>query len=271
MVTKSLVSGSNGFLAKHLIEALKERGHKVTNLPRELFAKPEELKEFIEEVSPDQIYHLAAYGNHSSQNDIDQMIAANVFNLYLLLRQSQNIPYKVFVNISTSSVNLPYQTFYSATKSAGEKITTAFQNVLGKPIINCRPASIYGEGEAEFRFIPTVIKHLKSGRKMDLVVEPTHSWMYVDDFVEALILCATRSSDIKVPINISNGALASNGEIVKILEDISGKKLKYNMVGSLREYDTDEWLVGNYELKHLGYKQKYSLLEGLKKTYESTK
>ncbi len=266
---RSAISGSNGFLGSHLVEALEMRGDRVLRIDRALFASPDALKDTLTDFKPDEIFHLAAYGNHSNQNDIDMILSASVFNLYLLLRQTRDIPYKAFVNVSTSSVNLRKQTFYSATKAAGEKIANAFRETYEKPIVTVRPASIYGPGEAEHRFIPTIIRSLKEDAKMDLVPFATHSWMYVEDFVRAIVLIASKAYDIREPLNISDNETYSNEDVVKKLERISKKTLRYQKVPSMRDYDTNEWIVGNATLRGMGFKSHNTLEEGLKKTYDS--
>jgi nucleoside-diphosphate-sugar epimerase len=265
-----VMTGAHGFIGTHLSAALVDKGFSVCALERELFTDPEALKNKLEELNPQYIYHLGAYGNHSAQTDIDQIVAANIFNTFLLLRQSREINYKAFINFSTSSVNLPHQTFYSASKSAAEKLCTAFRQQYGKPVVSVRPASVYGPGEAYFRFIPTLIKHLEEGTKMTLVENATHSWIYVGDFVQGVLKVAKNAAILDNPINISDGDVYPNIDIVHRMEKITGKILDFESVERMRDYDTEQWVVGNYELKQLGYKPENTIQQGLFKTYEAT-
>ena len=69
----------------------------------------------LDEVKPDYIFHLAAYGNHSTQQDENQIFISNVLANILLL--SANIKHKAkFINISSSSV-------YSNTKMKRNNVT----------------------------------------------------------------------------------------------------------------------------------------------------
>jgi len=272
----SLISGISGFIGKHLSDALLSRGHKVTGIPRDLFINPKALTYYLIESHPDFIFHLGAYGNHFGEKDRDQMIATNIFNTYLLLRYSEQIPYQGFIYVSDSIVYgekgkaiketellLP-STPYGATKACGELLTRMFV----KPIVVVRPFSVFGEGENEERFIPTVIKHLKSGEPMELSPTPRHDWMYARDVVEAIVKVSENTGGlIHKVVNIGTGKQFSNLEIVEMLEKISGKKLNYRE-SPMRSYDSTYWVANNTALKDLGFEEIYGLRTGLKKTYD---
>jgi len=118
-----------------------------------------------------------------------------------------------------------------------------------KNVVNVRPYSVYGPGEADHRFIPTVIECLNSGNEMTLDENATHAWIFINDFVKAIFAGKTELGGPKI----------TNKEVVSILEDISGKKLKFTS-GMLRSYD-----CGDVTPKAICYTD---LHEGLKQTYE---
>jgi nucleoside-diphosphate-sugar epimerase len=168
-----------------------------------------------------------------------------------MLVSSANINYDTFYNFSSSSVTLQAETFYSATKKGAEHICDAFRMKYDKNIVNIRPYSVYGEGEAEFRFIPTVIRNLLNDTPMVVDEDATHDWIYIQDFIDALLDGNTE---------IGTGVKTTNKEIVNTLEKISGKKLKYT-TSKLRSYDNEDWYC-KQGVKHM------SLEEGLTKTFE---
>jgi nucleoside-diphosphate-sugar epimerase len=172
------------------------------------------------------------------------MVEANIINTYNILEAASFYDYKTFYNFSTSSVLLDDQTKYSITKLCGEQLAAMYKNV-----VNVRPYSVYGPGEASHRFIPTVISCLNSGKEMILDETAVHAWIYIDDLIRALFNGETELG----------GRFVSNGEIVSILETVSGKILKYTL-GKLRNYDCGD--VGYSPLCNT------NLYEGLKRTYE---
>ena len=249
------LSGMNGFLGKHLSKALSQMGQQVQSIPRELLYQPTELIKFFNQHKPEIIYHLAAYGNMSNQTEESKIVYANIEATFNMLWASENIDYKKFVYISTSSVNLPVQTMYSATKKAGELIADIYRQ-RGKPILTVRPYSLFGEGEAKFRFIPTVCNALLTGKEFDLDPTPMHDWIYVKHFIRELLRSLGRE-DI---IEIGSGHQTSNMVIVELLEEIAGKKANFRIVTKLRNYDTENWRAEKLK--------RFSLQEGLKNTWE---
>lgn len=238
-----LVSGHSGFIGQAI-----DRWFNVTAIPR--LNSIEAYSEFFQAHKPDEIIHLAAYGNHYDQKDVRQTVEANIMNTYHILEALKDFSYKRFYNVSSSSVLLSHQTWYSITKACAEKFAMFYPNV-----VNIRPYSVYGPGEAAHRFIPTVIRHLKSGECMKLDEFAVHDWIYVDDFIDALFDGKTE---------IGTGIATQNFTVVQFLEDISGLKLKY-IPAHLRDYDNDNWKCP----EPVNYR--YNLYEGLKLVYDELK
>ena len=266
---KWLISGSKGFLGSRLALHLINQGEEVRSIPRDLLYNYYELKQYLEAEKPDYIIHLAAWGNHSTQRDLDKTVASNIGCTTTLLQASEDVDYKAFINTSTSSVLLPRQTFYSASKASTEHICHAFFQEHNKPVVSIRPFSVYGIGEANHRFIPNVIRAIKVGAGFDLSPDAKHDWIYIDDFIQGVEKIVENIDLLAgLPVNIGTGLDYSNQEIIDIIERIHGEKLDYVIDKNMRSYDSKSWVADNEVLKELGWKQKVSIYEGLKKTYE---
>lgn len=187
----------------------------------------ESLTAWLDSLGVDAIFHLAAYGNHFGQVDHKEILRVNILYSMNLFKASGT---KKVYNFSTSSVMLPTRTLYSISKQTGEWIAGTFPNV-----VNIRPYSVYGPGEAEHRFIPTVCRCLRNGDRMTLDESATHDWIYISDVIDAILAGHT---------NIGTGVKRTNLEIAQKLEEISGKKLNYSP-GSLRSYDNENWVAPN--------------------------
>jgi len=230
------ITGSNGFIGQHLCNYLEANGKKVIQIKRDL----------SNVINEGTIIHLAAYGNHSNQTDLNEMLNANIHMLVKLISKTKNC--ERFINVSTSSVTLKNQTGYSLTKALGELVI----NGKDSRYKNVRPYSVFGEGEADFRFIPTVIRCLETGETMNLATEPTHDFIYVESFIKAMLAGYKE---------VGSGIKTTNLEIVRILEQISGKRLKFVEVEGLRPYDNNNW----YSLNPV---PTMPLYDALKQTYE---
>lgn len=235
-----LVTGGSGFIGSYLCKYLTERGHRVIKVKRDLSN--------LDTSQPYSVINLGAYGNHSSQLDLNEMINVNVHQLVKLIALTKDCI--KFYNISTSSVTLHTQTGYSLTKALGELLINKQNHTR---YINIRPYSIFGEGEAANRFIPTIIRCLNSGEEMNLEEKPSHDWIHVEDFIRLMF------AEVK---DCGSGYSWTNLEIVRFLEEISHKKLNYKRVYGLRTYDTNHWVSPK---KH---KLTIGLIKGLKRTYE---
>jgi nucleoside-diphosphate-sugar epimerase len=251
---KILISGMHGFIGSHLAIRLKNLGHNVCDIPTEIFSYHEtELERFLQRFDPDQIYNLATYGNYYHHDDlVDAKMTkfANIdipFRLMIFLN-----PKTTLFQFSSSSVLLANQTIYSATKRAAELLCHAYSKKFGLDVRVIRPYSVYGPNDNDVHFIPTVIKKIITGEEMLLAPNAIHDWIYIDDFIDAIL---------KGECTIGTGIKTKNIEIVKLLEKISGKKLKYTENNHLRSYDNEDW-VAKFAVKHR------SIEEGLKLTYD---
>lgn len=258
------VSGSSGFLGTHLKLRLESAGIKVHSLPRDFLYRGDLLKRFFRTYPPDFIFHLAAYGNMSHQQETQRIFDANVLATFNMLEASKTIPYKAFINVSSSSAGLPTQTMYAATKLAGESIAKAFVQTYDLPIATVRPFSVYGPAEAEFRFIPTVINCLLTGKTLSLDPYPVHDWIYSDDLISGMLAVSNEINSCKgLVMDLGTGIQHSNADVVSMLEEIAGQKVKVNITEQrLRTFDNTEWKA------KVGIGSARPLKEGLRLVYE---
>jgi len=250
---------SQGFISSYLIKRLKELKHQVIVYHH---------GDKMDFTGVDYIFYTSSYGNHYHQKDQNTIFKSNIFDYIKILRDTINIPYRALFYFSSSSVTLPVQTDYSDAKYIGEIMSKRFFKKFNKPIISIRPSSVYGEGEADFRFIPTLVKKYKKGEDMPLT-EGHHDWIYMSDFIDALILIMKNSFKLAgKSIAIGTGVSVSNTKIFDLMGKIAGKKIKeFESPNVKRVYDTKNWVADATLIKSLGWKQKVSLEEGLKKTF----
>jgi nucleoside-diphosphate-sugar epimerase len=236
------ISGKSGFIGRSISRFLISSGHAVYSIPRNFTV--EGLIRFFDLTKPDYIIHLATYGNHYNlQNDFRQMVETNIIGTYNLLEAAQKTHYKLFYNFTATQIS---GDLYYTTKLCAETMALKY-----KRVINVRPYSVYGPGEAKNKFIPRVIECLNSGEQMTIDEEASHAWIFIDDMVKALFEGETE---------LGGSSKITNKEIVCMIEQISGKKLNY-IPGKVRNYDKDSWMAP----QGICYTNLY---EGLKLTYE---
>lgn len=96
--------------------------------------------------------------------------------------------------------------------------------------------------------------------------EQTRSFMYIDDCIKGTL--DIMQSDITYPINLGSAELVSINQLVDIVENIAGVKLKrkYNLSApkGVRGRNSDNTLIQ----KELDWEPSVPLREGMRKTYE---
>jgi len=252
---------SQGFISTYLIKILKELGHQVT-----VFHHDDKI--VIKEA--DYIFYTSSYGNHYHQKDQATIFKSNVYDYLKLLRDTKDIPYKCLFYFSSSSVTLPVQTDYSDAKFIGEILSRRFVKKFKKPIICIRPASVWGIGEAPWRLMPTAINNVLDGKDMPITVG-YHDWIYVEDFVDGLIKVMENAHKvIGKSIPIGTAKQTSNHEILGMIMKITKKAVKLVESDAVkRKFDTKNWISNNEIIRSFGWKQKYTVEQGLQKMIDN--
>jgi len=253
------LTGASGFIGKHLTETLSPY-FQVIPIPHHLItrAKYKDFHSFV---------FLSGYGNHYQQKDFEETYTSNMYHLFTTLRKIRDRKFKTFIHISTSSVTLPQQTVYSATKLAGEILVDAFAKEFKLPAFSVRPYSIFGEGEADSRFIPTIIRNHVEGVKSKLDPEPVHDWVYVKDFADAILYLIKSKEKPTAPVSVGYGLGRKNSWVYANIEDIMKKSHAYDTIKGMRSYDNQLWFKQGVDgLDLIGWAPKIGFEEGLKRT-----
>lgn len=278
-----LISGTHGFIGSHLTKHFRDKGDPVSPIPQEDLYAPQKLYDLVDTVRPTHIIHCASYGNMAYQNNETMTLQANIITTHNLLSVVKDFPHKVFVYLSSSSAygvkkkpmneldSLDGDTYYAAAKIAAEALIRASMKQHYTQCVIVRPFSVYGPGEADFRFIPTAIRSIKNEQPMK-VSSGMHDWIYISDFVNGIVKVLDNASYLLgKAVNIGTGKQYDNIEVVQELCWLANKKvdkMPIEFVNSLRSFDSDCWVADNKLLKALGWKQKYALSEGLKRCFE---
>ena len=150
--------------------------HPYGSIPHTTLEDKRKLKAFFEYCwenyrEPFQIVHMASYGNHSTQRDLDKTIQANIINTVNLLEVAKDYPIESIIITGTSSEYgakespmseddlLEPDTLYAAAKASQTHLSLYLAKAYNLPLVVVRPFSVYGPGEADWRFIPTIIKN----------------------------------------------------------------------------------------------------------------
>src|ERR671938_1057837 len=168
---------------------------------------------------------------------------------------------------STGSVGEARWT-YAVSKLAGEHMARAYHDELGLPTVSVRPFNVYGPGQIGGGAIRAFIEAALAGRDLTIHGDggQIRAWCYVDDMVEALLLCLERDGAIGHTFNVGNPRSAVTifdlAQRVKRLTGASG-----DIVFQPLHYADVELRIPNVEKARsvLGWEPLVELDEGLEK------
>ncbi|MBL8013710.1 MAG: SDR family NAD(P)-dependent oxidoreductase [Candidatus Omnitrophica bacterium] len=298
---KVLVTGADGFIGSHLVEALVEAGYQVTafcfynsfgswgwldSLPKDTILKinvvtgdirdPYGILKALEGI--DIVFHLAAligipYSYSSPENYVDTNIKGTL-NILQAARKHQTS--RVLVT-STSEVYgtalyvpidekhpLQAQSPYSATKIAADRMAESFYRSFDLPVTIVRPFNTFGPRQSLRAVIPTIITQILDGNKVALgELGAYRDFNYVKDVCAAFIAIASSTQTIGEEINIASQKEISIGDLVNVVVDLISPQTKIKV-----EQDKKRLRPKKSEVMRLcGSRKKLEKLTGWKPEY----
>ena len=226
MTDIAAVSGAEGFIGSHLVEALVRRGHRVRamvlynmwssrawldTLDADIIDQvevvfgdvrdPASVRDLVE--GTQVVYHLAAIGSVPYSYSAPQsFVDINTIGTLHVLEAVRACRTPRLVHTSTSetygtarsvpiseSHPLQAQSPYAASKIAADKLVESYHLSFGVPVVTLRPFNTFGPRQSTRAVIPQVITQLATGsRQLRLgALDPTRDFSYVTDTVQAFI------------------------------------------------------------------------------------
>lgn len=260
-----LVTGADGFIGSHLVEALVGQGCHVRafvhynsfNRWGWLDYSPADVKRSIEVVAGDIrdpffvkhaaedcsiIFHLAAliaipysylapydYVDTNIKGTVNVLQAAKEFAVEKVIHTSTSEVYGTaqFVPI-TEDHPLQAQSPYSASKISADQMAISFYNAYQLPVCIARPFNTYGPRQSARAVIPTIISQIANGENVIQLgaTSPTRDFNFIDDTVAGFIAMANADTVIGETINLGSNYEISIGDTVKNIARIMDADIK---------------------------------------------
>lgn len=247
---KVLVTGKNGFIARHLVEKLVSNGHDVRSVTR---VTPSGLTAILDEFKPQIIHHLGA-----ELKRVNEMFDSNVVLTQTIIEWCAKNPVERLVlfgssseygNVNTprSERDLPLPTnMYEATKAATAMLARGAAYEYNIPIMFIRPFTIYGEDEKSTKLTQILFQKMKDGTVLKLT-DGFHDYMYIDDFVDILLEvvkpCGTEKFTL---LNIGTGWQTTNIQFVNTFQNVTGYKFPVEITEGV---GPPTWMADTYLLE----------------------
>jgi UDP-glucose 4-epimerase len=160
---------------------------------------------------------------------------------------------------------------YAVSKLAGEHMAHAYHEELGLPAVTVRPFNVYGPGQVGGGAIRAFIEAALAGRDLTIHGDGSQirAWCYVDDMVEALLLCLERPEAVGQAFNVGNArSTVTIYDLAQRIKRISG--CPGEIVFQPLHYADVEIRIPNVEKARelLGFDAKVDLDEGLERTID---
>jgi NAD dependent epimerase/dehydratase len=260
---KILVTGADGFIGSHLVEALIDEGCTIRafvyynsfnswgwldSLPKEKLAAIDVFAGDIRDPQGveaalrgyDTVFHLAALiAIPFSYLSPDSYVDTNIKGTLNILQAARKLGLERILITSTSEVYgtakytpiderhpLQGQSPYSATKIGADRMAEAFWRSFNLPIVIVRPFNTFGPRQSARAVIPTIITQLLSGEQEIRLgsLSPTRDFNFVIDTVSGFIEIAKSDKSVGEEINIATGVEISIGDLTnEIIKQINPK------------------------------------------------
>jgi NAD dependent epimerase/dehydratase len=263
MAHKILVTGADGFIGSHLVEALVRQGKNVrafvfynslgswgwlddasADVKRSIEVVASDIRDAVAVKEAmrgcDTVLNLAAliaipYSYRAPESYVD----TNVKGALNIVQAARDLGAAKIVHISTSEVYgtarsvpidedhpLQGQSPYSATKIAADQLALSFHRSFGLPVAIARPFNTYGPRQSARAVLPTIITQLMAGHKVALgALQPTRDFSFIADTVAGIIAVAQSAASVGEVINLGSGFEISIGEAAHLIAALMGKDI----------------------------------------------
>lgn len=253
------VTGAEGFIGSHLVEALVRRGHRVkamvlynmyssrgwldaldadvTDQVDVVFGDvrdPATVLRLVEDA--EAVYHLAAVGSIPySYAAPRSFVDTNVIGTLHVLEAVRACRTPRLVHTSTSETYgtartvpiaethpLQAQSPYAASKVAADKLVESYHLSFEVPAVTLRPFNTFGPRQSARAVIPAVITQLAAGsRQLRLgATRPTRDFCYVTDTAEAFLAVGTAPASAVLG-ELFNAGTGVEVSVGRLAEDIA--------------------------------------------------
>jgi len=258
-----LVTGADGFIGSHLVEALVRNG---VNVRAFVFYNSFNSWGWLDTLAPDLrnsldvfagdvrdqggvraamqdcdvVLHLAAlisipFSYHSPEAFVDTNVkgtlnileAARVRGASRVVVTSTSEVYGTARSVPISEEHpLQAQSPYAATKIGADQVALSYQRAFGTPVVVLRPFNTFGPRQSARAVIPTILTQLLAGeRRIKLgATHPTRDFSFVADTVRGFARAAVAENAVGEVINLGSGFEISIRDTAAAIADGLGMK-----------------------------------------------
>ena len=302
---RCLVTGGCGFVGSALVRRLLAESHEVVvvddlsrgsrenlgaDLARVRVIEQDvtgDLSRIFSSFQPDVVFHLAAlHFIPDCDADPARCLRVNVDGTRSVLEAAAGLRGPVsLVVASSAAVYAPAESahqeqldtlgpvdVYGQSKRWTEELAAGFADVTGSGVGIARLFNVYGPGETNAHFIPSLICQMKAGASVRLGnLSTKRDYVFVDDVADALLRLAEHGREGGcATVNIGSGRAYAGAEVVEALAELAASGVApVTDPGRLRPVDRPVLLADPaLAQKLLDWAPRTSLVEGLRAAWD---
>ncbi len=277
---KILITGSQGFIGRHLVGKLLKSNLKTKVLEKKDFKSVSTIQNQIKDCSV--VIHLAGLNRG---NSLDVLKTNIILTLKILeaIRKSDSRKYKIifastfavyrqniYSLLTERSITVP-RNYYGLSKLICEKIINTYCNLFGLNSVILRISNVYGP-DSKINYSSVVANFINASFKNEKIVinrgQHVRDFIYIDDVVDAFLKVIKLDIKKSEVFNICSGNETSIKKLAETISNISKREIYI-------DYSTndsfDEKFVGSFKKSQrmLDWKPKIDLQEGILRTFNS--
>jgi nucleoside-diphosphate-sugar epimerase len=250
---KVLLTGASGFIGSHVGAALANAGYQLICLKRHasdlrrcaayadqatwIEAGSDGWRDQVIAARPQAVVHCAWSGTTAKERNDWALQARNFDTLAELLQTAADLPLQRFIALGSQAEYGPIRgrvtelqplrpnTAYGATKVAAAVLLETFAGQRDLSYAWLRLFSIYGPGEGDQWFIPSLVKQFRAGLAPQLTgCEQRYDYLHVQDLA-AGIVAALRQTEGIGAFNLTSNASEPLRNVVSLVQRFSGAKV----------------------------------------------
>lgn len=272
-----LVTGSNGFIGRRLVEFLKKEQCEVIQYDIDGGYDITDWEKLRSIKNIDVIVHLASKlfvpDSYKDPHTFFRVNIEGTLNCLEYCRQNNSklvyVSSYLYGNTKGQPVREDHvlEAFnpYAASKIECERLCKYYFDFFGTKSIILRPFNVFGKGQNVEFLVPKIIDQAQNGRIRLKLSTPRRDFVYVDDVVDGIVRSIFNKEILHDTINLASGINYSVLEVVEIIKSNFVKDIKVSFENELRQNEVDETLgdITKAE-KLLDWKPKFSFEEGIR-------
>ncbi len=298
-----LITGGTGFIGSAISNFFSKKGYKITILDNNSRGKLKRIKDNNKNINfilgditkfedvlkaskkQDYIFHLAAInGTKFFYQKPDKVLDVSCKGIINVIEVAKKLKIKnVFLASSSEVYHYPNKiptdeqepikipdVFNPRYSYAGGKILTELVGINNAKFFNkmiiFRPHNVYGSDMGDEHVVPELIEKVKSAKKILKIKGSgleTRSFIYIDDFVKAFYLIFKKGKHLNI-YNIGTEEQIKIIDLANLIIKIFKKKIIIKK-DQIAKGGTKHRMPNIKKIRKLGFKQRISIIQGLKK------